>query len=76
MENEIRSKLKHDIQSDLSALINSLELLHQHFENDPELVDQIMPLFSKKHQSFIEKWIQYRELKSHQAAPSPLGKNN
>ncbi len=38
----------HDINASLSALQGAIELIHDEWRNDPELVDRILPLTFEK----------------------------
>lgn len=42
------SKLEHDIKADISALINATELIRDEWRLNPELVERIIPLTTKK----------------------------
>lgn len=37
-------KLEHDIKSDIQAILNAAELIRDEWKNNPQLVDQILPL--------------------------------
>jgi hypothetical protein len=40
--------LIHDINSSISALLSSMELINDEWRNNPELVDKIIPLTKEK----------------------------
>jgi hypothetical protein len=46
--NNQNNQVKHDINSALSAILSSTELLIDTWEKDPELVKKLLPLIEKK----------------------------
>jgi hypothetical protein len=55
------SKLDHDINSAISALINAMDLLKDEWDKNPELTDKILPLVDLK----IKELKELIDLKKH-----------
>ncbi len=48
MKNISSDDLCHDINSSLSALLSSLEIIKEEWKTNPELVDRLLPLSVEK----------------------------
>lgn len=64
LNDQLTIDLTHDINSTLSALMSALELMHEEWRTNPELVDKILPLTSQKFDLLKEQLILYRNPKN------------
>lgn len=53
------SKIKHDINSALSSVMGAVELINDEWEENPELVEKILPLTKEKLMELHEKLALY-----------------
>jgi len=44
----IQTKKTHDINNDIETLKDSLDIIKNNWQNNPELLDQIIPLMKEK----------------------------
>lgn len=54
-----QSKIKHDINSTLSSVMGAVELINDEWEENPELVEKILPLTKEKLIELQEKLALY-----------------
>lgn len=54
VENE--SKIIHDMNSSISAIVQSLSLINDNWKTNPEIVEKILPLVLEKSSVLEEKW--------------------
>ncbi len=57
-----KEKLIHDLNSAISTLSQSLQLLAENYDKEPELVSKMIPLCVDKSLKIQNDWLTFKEL--------------